>query len=183
MTQLGALCEVVDRSIGRPVSLGEEGEIVITPFGSGAFPLIRFSTNDRARFFSSEHCPCGRPFDGMECGAISLYDDMMKVKGVNFWSAAIDEVVFRHNEIPEYRGEVNITEDGREEILVEVEFREAGADLDKEPIMTGIAEELRRKIGIGFRVREWVGAPLSTIVYQEKTAKTKRWTDKRLERR
>ena len=108
---------------------------------------------------------------------------MMKVKGVNFWPSAVDEVVFRNKEIPEYRGEVSVTEDGREEIMVEVEFREASADLDKESIMTGIAEELRGKIGIGFRVSEWVGAPLSTIVYQVKTAKTRRWTDRRLETR
>ncbi len=175
-----ALCEVVNRDTGRPVSPGEEGELVVTPFGSGAFPLIRFSTNDKARFLSSDYCPCRRPFDGVECGTISRYDDMMKVKGVNFWPATADEVVFRHDEISEYRGEVYMTEDAREKAVVEIEFR--GAVEDKQSILSNLAQELRSKIGIGFEVREWVGEPLSTIVFQMKTGKVKRWTDKRLGR-
>jgi len=175
------LCEAVNRETGRCVSSGEEAELIVTPFGGGGFPLIRFRTNDRAKFLSSDCCPCGRPFDGLECGTISRYDDMMKVKAVNFWPSAVDEVVFQHKEVSEYRGEVSITEDGREEVVVEVEFHLAA--VDKESIMAAIAEKLRDKIGIRFKVKEWVGPPLHTIVYQQQTAKTKRWVDKRWERR
>ena len=106
---------------------------------------------------------------------------MLKVKGVNFWPHAVNEVVFEQKGISEYKGEVDITEDGREEVEVKVEFSEGTPD--KESIIARIAKELRTKIGIRFEISEWVGPPLHAIVYQERTAKTKRWTDRRLERR
>lgn len=175
-----ALCEVVNRDTGRSVSSGEEGELVVTPFGSGSFPLIRFSTNDKARFLSSEYCSCGRQFDGVECGTISRYDDMMKVKGVNFWPTAVDEIVFKHGEICEYIGEVYMTEESREKVALKIEF--AGAVEHKKSILSNIVQELRTKIGLGFEVNEWVGEPLSTTVFQPKTGKVRRWTDKRQSR-
>ena len=44
--------------VGRPVSPGEEGRLVLTPLHNYAMPLIRFDTADMAQVGHSD-CPCG----------------------------------------------------------------------------------------------------------------------------
>jgi phenylacetate-coenzyme A ligase PaaK-like adenylate-forming protein len=46
---------------GRPVQVGEVGEIIITSLAKRSMPLIRYRNGDLARA-SDEICPCGRPF-------------------------------------------------------------------------------------------------------------------------
>lgn len=51
------LLEIVDDA-GRPVAPGEQGRVVVTPFGSTAMPLIRYDQGDVA--IAGEPCRCGR---------------------------------------------------------------------------------------------------------------------------
>jgi len=50
--------EVVDPADGRPLPMGETGEIVVSTLSRIGLPLIRYRTGDAARFLT-EPCPCG----------------------------------------------------------------------------------------------------------------------------
>lgn len=52
-------CEVVDRQTGEPVPPGQTGELVVTPLGRRAMPVIRFRTGMAVRV-SDAPCACGR---------------------------------------------------------------------------------------------------------------------------
>lgn len=58
------IVEVVD-SQGRPVPIGEPGEIVVTDLYSHEAPFLRYATGDIG-VLSSRKCPCGRPHPLLE---------------------------------------------------------------------------------------------------------------------
>jgi phenylacetate-CoA ligase len=178
------LTEVVSRETRVPVGSGEEGEIVVTPLHGEAAPLIRFATNDRARFLISACCPCGRPFDGFECGSVSRYDDMIKVKGVNVWASAIARVVATHSAVREHRAQVYLDAAGQETALLEVELA-PGIDTEgSTALLAAVAADLAKTVGVRFTVVEWRGpAPLEIEILDRNTGKARRWIDRRGDRR
>lgn len=133
------LFEVVDPETGIPVSPGEEGELVVTSLRRQASPVVRFRMRDRVVHAPWDSCPCGRPFDGMVPGETSRYDDMLKIKGMNVWPAAVDTAVFEHREVEEYRGRVVLHENGREDMLITVSFKDdAGLSADERANLVGV---------------------------------------------
>jgi phenylacetate-CoA ligase len=84
--------ELVDPGSGRPVEMadGAEGELVYTHLRREAAPLLRFRSRDHVRLWVSE-CPCKRKTIRVRC--IGRTDDMLIVRGVNVFPAAIREVV------------------------------------------------------------------------------------------
>jgi phenylacetate-CoA ligase len=174
------MLEVVGRDTRRAVASGEEGEIVVTPLGAVGAPLIRFATNDRATFLASDACPCGRPFDGIECGSVSRYDDMLKVKGVNVWPSAIGRAMDRYPEVKEHAGRVYLDDHGREVARVDVEFQ-AGVDASRRRAIVGaLTEALRAEVGVTFDLGEWAGSgALESVIIDGNTGKARRWSDRR----
>lgn len=55
------LCEVIDPATGRPAPPGAPGELVVTPLGRTAMPVVRYRTGDLVVLDESP-CPCGRTF-------------------------------------------------------------------------------------------------------------------------
>src|SRR5207253_1208829 len=55
--------EVVDPLSGEPVPYGEQGERVVTSFGRGFIPLLRYRTRDLVVRVPGGSCPCGRTWD------------------------------------------------------------------------------------------------------------------------
>jgi phenylacetate-CoA ligase len=113
--------EVIDPDSGEPVGPGEIGELVITPFGADASPLIRYATRDRVRWMAPGACPCGRPLAGIAAGEVERYDDMMKIRGVNVWPASFDQAVFAVKTVSDYRGRVRVDDDGIERVEIRAE--------------------------------------------------------------
>lgn len=166
--------EVVDPDTGLHVAPGEEGEIVVTTLFRRMVPVIRFRIGDKARFLPASTCRCGRPFDGVEAGTITRYDDMLKVKGVNFWPQTAETIVLAHAAVEDFVGEVSFTDLGNELVTLRLEPR-TGAD---EKARAAASEEIGRifKEKVGFSVRiEWTRpGELPRFDY-----KVKRWTDDR----
>ena len=177
-----ALTEVIDPRTGEHVADGEEGEIVVTPFGQRATPLIRYATGDRARFISAGSCPCGRAFDGIEAGSVGRYDDMLRLKEVNVWPETIDAILLAKDAVAEYRGDVSVDPQGRERAAVMVEFRPGTAPHERQQHLTALAIELHDRIGIHFECEEWTGPSLLGETPQGMDAsslKIRRWVDRR----
>jgi len=84
--------ELIDPDTGATVELadGATGELVLTHLRHRAAPLLRFRTRDHVEVRLAP-CPCGRTGPRIRC--IGRTDDMLIVRGVNVFPAAIREVV------------------------------------------------------------------------------------------
>ena len=99
------ICEVLDPHTGIRVPDGHQGELVVTNLGRLASPVIRYRTRDIV-VRTSEPCPCGRTLSRLAGGILSRADDMVCVRGVNIYPAAIEAVVRTVREVVEYRATV-----------------------------------------------------------------------------
>jgi phenylacetate-CoA ligase len=173
------MCEVLHPGTNEPVLPGEEGEIVITALFREAFPVIRFRSGDKVRLMA-EPCRCGRPFMCIEAGTVSRYDDMMKIRGQNLWPDAVDKIVFAAGDVEEYAGKVSLTEDGREQVEIALEFRPAAGlqEPDRRARVAELAHEIQTKLNVRMDVSE---VPHMTLPRFE--FKVRRWSDARREGR
>jgi phenylacetate-CoA ligase len=73
-----------------PMDDGASGELVLTHLRHRAAPLLRFRTRDHVEV-RTRPCPCGRTGPRVRC--IGRTDDMLIVRGVNVFPAAVREVV------------------------------------------------------------------------------------------
>jgi phenylacetate-CoA ligase len=131
------LPEIVDPLTGAVMPDGDEGELVISTLTRVGLPLVRYRTRDVTRVVSRERCACGRTalridrFRGRT-------DDMLIVKGVNFYPRQIESVLLRHRDVgPEYQIRLD-ADGGGERVTVTVEAERAGDD--------GLTARLRREI-------------------------------------
>jgi len=114
--------EVVNPESGEPVPYGEQGERLITSFGRGFIPVLRYRTRDLVVRVPAGTCSCGRTFDIYEGGIRGRVDDMKLVRGTNVYPRAVEAIVREYKEIDEFRIHL-YTADGRQdeiEVLVEI---------------------------------------------------------------
>jgi phenylacetate-CoA ligase len=99
------LYELVEPGSGEPVALedGARGEGVFTSLVGGGFGWTRLSLGDIHEVTVSP-CPCGG--SGFRYRIVGRVDDMLKVKGVIVYPAAIDSVIASF--IPRVTGEFRI---------------------------------------------------------------------------
>ena len=88
--------EIIDPKTGAPVADGATGELVLTPLGREASPLLRYRTGDLVR----RRAGAGFVLEG---GILGRTDDMLVVRGVNIFPSAVDAIVRALPEIAEYR--------------------------------------------------------------------------------
>ena len=96
------VAEVVEPATGAPA---REGELVLTNLGRLGAPAIRYRTGDRVRVADAS-CACGRTFLRLEGGILGRLDDMLIVRGVNVFPAAVEGIVRRFPDVDEFQIEV-----------------------------------------------------------------------------
>ncbi len=168
--------EVLNPDTGEPAREDEEGEVVLTSFDREAMPILRFRTGDKVIFKSHRQCACGRPFDGMEAGTVSRYDTMLKIRGMNLWPEAVDEIVLAHADVDEYNGRVLVADNGREVARVLVDFKPGVAsDGDQRArSLADLRQTIKERTGVAMDVVEAKPGELERFTYKEK-----RWKDLR----
>ena len=115
------LWEVVDPKTGEPVPDGEEGELVLTPLGKHAFPVLRYRTHDLTRVIK-EKCACGRTTARMQ-KVRSRCDDMLIIRGTNVFPSQVEDVLSTIEGVtPHYRIVVD-NETGLDRMVVHVELK------------------------------------------------------------
>jgi phenylacetate-CoA ligase len=99
------MAELIDPATLEPVPIadGAEGEIVYTTIDREATPVIRYRCRDMVRVYTSK-CSCGRT--SFRFAVLGRTDDMLKVKGVNVYPAAVRDVIASF--VPETTGEFRI---------------------------------------------------------------------------
>ena len=93
--QGATLVELVEPETGEslPIEAGAGGELVFTHLWREATPLLRFRSRDVAEVVATE-CECGRT--GFRFRVIGRSDDMFRVRGVNVFPSALEELMREH---------------------------------------------------------------------------------------
>ena len=116
--------EVVDPDSGEELPYGELGERVVTSFGRGLLPLIRYRTRDMVVKVPYTACRCGRTTDLYSGGIRGRWDDMKWVRGTNVYPRSVEEIVRAVDAVEEFQIYLWRTDELRDEISVRVELRE-----------------------------------------------------------
>jgi phenylacetate-CoA ligase len=150
------LVEFIDPDTGEVVPDGKEGEMVVTTLTREALPLIRFRTRDITGVRSREPCSCGRTHlrvERIECRT----DDMLKVKGVNFYPSQIERILMGHESVAtDYL--IRLTKEaGKDQLCLTAET----AEPDDETLVNHLHEEVFDLIGLHANQIELV--PVGTI--------------------
>jgi phenylacetate-CoA ligase len=114
--------EVLDPLTLEPVAYGERGERVVTSFGRGTTPLVRYRTGDLVCRVPASTCSCGRGFDIYDGGIQGRVDDMKLIRGTNVYPRAIEAIVREFPEVDEFQA-VIFREGIRDEIKLRVEMK------------------------------------------------------------
>ena len=134
------ILEVIDPGTSQPAT---DGELVLTNLGRAGSPVVRYRTGDHVKL-GERGCLCGRTFRRLEGGILGRLDDMLIVRGVNVFPAAIEGVVRRFSAIEEFQ--IEVFRDGElDEVRVLVELEDASG-------VAGVREALRATLGIRLEV-------------------------------
>jgi phenylacetate-CoA ligase len=172
------LFEVVDPQTLEPTPSGEIGEMVVTNLSIEGSPVVRFRTGDAARFVAHADAGSGWGWNAIECGTISRFDDMMKIRGNNVWPSAIDAAVFAHPDVAEYAGRVYTTADGKTEIEVRLALSETAAmqfsPEQRQSLFQSVRGAIKERNNIWVTLIEVERSELPEFAY-----KARRWKDER----
>ncbi|WP_170990209.1 AMP-binding protein [Aquamicrobium sp. LC103] len=166
--------EVLEPGTDTPVSAGEYGEIVVTTLRTYGLPCIRFRMGDRVRLLE----PSGavqRPFSAYEAGSITRVDDMIKMRGMNIWPSAVDEIVIG-GPVSDYSGRIYTDTGGREAIELRVELADSVERPDE--FASGLSRKLKEKVGVKMDVVLIEKGSIGEVQF-----KAQRWRDERAVRR
>jgi phenylacetate-CoA ligase len=143
------LCEVLDPVTLEPVPDGTRGELVVTSLGRSASPVLRYRTRDVV-VRRSELCPCGRSSARLEGGIVARDDDMVNVRGVNVYPAAIEAVLREFHEIVEFRSTVSRSHEMR---ALSLEIEPVAGLGDGAALAAAVGKSLREALGLNVPVR------------------------------
>jgi phenylacetate-CoA ligase len=171
------IVEVIDRNTLKPVSPGEEGELVFTTITKQGFPLIRYRTGDISGLVEGT-CPCGRTLARMR-RVSGRIDDMIIVDGVNVFPSQIEDALLKVEGIePHYRIIVD-REEGADSIEVQAEVSEDFPFLDEAAKVEGLRRSLRSHLDETLGIRTRVTFVEPKTIERSEGSKLRRVVDKR----
>jgi phenylacetate-CoA ligase len=145
--------EVLDPESAEPVPYGELGERVVTSFGRGFIPVLRYRTRDFVVRVPGSSCSCGRTLDIYDGGIRGRVDDMKLIRGTNVYPRAVEAIVREFPEIDEFQIHLYTAEGIRDEIEVVVEIPDPRADPDR--LLADLGKRLAHTHeGLRFGVRQ-----------------------------
>ena len=148
------LWEVIDPVTGEPVPEGEMGELVLTPIGKQAVPILRYRTHDLTRVIT-EKCECGRTLARMQ-KVRSRSDGMLIIRGTNVFPSQVEDVLKDIDGVtPHYRIVVD-NETGLDNMTVFVELKpEAFSDsfAEMDAFRKSVQEKLKGTLLVSVKVK------------------------------
>jgi phenylacetate-CoA ligase len=133
--------EVVDPITGEPVPYGTLGERVVTSFGRGFIPVLRYRTKDMVVRVPHTTCDCGRTGDLYDGGIRGRWDDMKLIRGTNVYPRAVEAIVREHDAIDEFQIYIWRRDNIRDEITIKLELK-SGREAEWAELEPGLAREL-----------------------------------------
>jgi phenylacetate-CoA ligase len=115
--------EVIDPATDEPVGYDELGERVVTSFGRGFIPAIRYRSKDMVLKVPASTCNCGRTWDIYDGGIRGRWDDMKLIRGTNVYPRAVEAIIREYPAIDEFQIYVWRKHDLQDEITIKVEVK------------------------------------------------------------
>ncbi|HZO71320.1 MAG TPA: phenylacetate--CoA ligase family protein [Ktedonobacteraceae bacterium] len=115
--------ESINPDTGEPTGYGELGERVVTSFGRGFIPVIRYRTKDMIMKVPGSTCSCGRTWDIYDGGIRGRWDDMKLIRGTNVYPRAVEAIVREYVAIDEFQIYLWRKEDLQDEITIKLEVK------------------------------------------------------------
>lgn len=110
------IAEFISAETNLPAKTGELSELVLTTLGRSGCPVIRYRTGDRVIHEFQE----SNSFVHLAGGVLGRADDMLVIRGVNIFPAALDEIMRSFDDVTEYR--ITATRSGElDQLAIEVE--------------------------------------------------------------
>lgn len=147
--------EVVDPKTLKPVQPGQTGELVLTTLGRDACPLLRYRTGDLVRPNLEGPGGWGRAELALEGGILGRIDDMVVIRGVNIYPAAIENVVRSFPELEEFQVRIDRT-GAMPEMQVLVELKPTASA----NVPLAVESNLREVFNLRIPVRQVAGGSL-----------------------
>jgi phenylacetate-CoA ligase len=164
------IAEIIDPRGDQPVARGQVGELVLTTLGRVGSPLIRYRTGDLVRENLDIAAREGRHELALRGGILGRVDDMVLVRGVNLYPAAVENLMLSLPEVAVYQVEVDTTG-----AMTELHLR-------VEPAATEtIANELAGRVQSQFRAAFNLRVPVTVCppgVLPRGEMKSQRWVRK-----
>ncbi|MFQ5844909.1 MAG: phenylacetate--CoA ligase family protein [Planctomycetota bacterium] len=166
--------EVLDPETLEPLPYGEQGERVVTSFGRGFIPLIRYRTGDLVKKVPHTACDCGRTWDLYEGGILGRVDDMKLIRGTNVYPRAVEAIVREYDPIDEFQIVVWRKDDVQDEITVKVEVK-PDHDAQGDRLLKELGDDLaRHHEGLRFNVERAEHGSLPRFELKAKRLKDER---------
>lgn len=133
--------EVINPATDEPVGYGELGERVVTSFGRGFIPLIRYHTKDMVMRVPANTCTCGRTWDLYSGGIRGRWDDMKLIRGTNVYPRAVEAIIREYVAIDEFQIYIWRKEGLQDEITIKLEVK-PGYDAEWPELEHKLAKDL-----------------------------------------
>ncbi len=166
--------EVVNSETLEPVGYGELGERVVTSFGRGFIPLVRYRTGDQVKKVPADTCGCGRNGDIYEGGIMGRTDDMKLIRGTNVYPRAVEAIVREYDSIDEFQIRIWRKDNVQDEITVQVEFKPDAEGQSDEVVKTLGADLASNHEGLRFNVEKAEAGSLPRFELKAKRLKDER---------
>lgn len=166
------LLEVIDTTTGLPVNDGEFGEMVVTSLYHFDNPVIRNRLRDGGIFRRGGAPGARRNFGGIEVASIARTDDVKKVKGVNLFPQAVDDLLFSLADVEEYQVVLTSSSSMSDIATVQIMTKSALDPRAAAAFRKTASDRLRERMGISFEVELVGDLPRSEY-------KARRWRDER----
>lgn len=167
------LLEVLDPVTHLPVADGEFGELVVTSLYHLDNPVIRNRLRDGGVFRKGGYLKGSRSFDGVEVASIGRLDDVKKVKGINLYPQAVDDLVFSMPEVEQYEVVITSTPSFADEIALRVQMKPEFHASASSPLQTRLSAAIKERMGINFKIEFASDIPVNDY-------KARRWKDLRV---
>jgi phenylacetate-CoA ligase len=165
------IAEIIDAQTGQPVPSGTEGELVITNLSRVGSPLIRYRTGDRVRAGTPSAAqaaasntplpPFAKGNQGgsrgnvmtaasqlrphllfLPGGILGRTDDMITIRGNNFYPSALENVILQFDGVAEFRIELRMDK-AMQHLRIEIEPAAALPSGDIAQLTSRIAETIK----------------------------------------
>lgn len=145
------IAEVLDPATLAPVADGQRGILVVSNLFSEAQPILRYVMGDWIAVDTTA-CPCGRTHARAVGGLQGRSDDLVKIRGLVFFPAAIEDSIRAHPDTgDEFTVEIT-REDDLDRVTIHAEPRCAGLEASHAEIGRRIERSVRGALGIDVRV-------------------------------
>jgi phenylacetate-CoA ligase len=165
--------EIINPDTMERCSEGEMGVLVITHLTREATPMLRYWTNDYARY-DAARCSCGRTHGRAAGGILGRADDMVVYRGAKFYPVQVEKVVRSYKELgDEFLIEITRDDNTLADVCTVV-VEDLTPDMDRKALKLRLQKNLREELLVTPEIRiENFGT------LERTTFKAKRIADKR----